>query len=189
MKLSSESKKYLATIVDEEFKAAIEAANDAFAEAEATSEKLFKAFEDNLEELKEEFISKAGKLIKDMGLTYTPNYNGVTPVVRVTTPYCGNTRELARWVFAETALDAGATKAFRDALDVLLNAKNRAIGRIALVTDASKGVEGIEAEVRRIAREELKDAQGKVSRICGQIAKQTIKQVNKQVKKITKKGK
>lgn len=182
MKLSSESKKYLATIVDEEFKAAIEAANDAFAGAEATGEKLFKAFEDNLEELKKEFISKAGKLIKDMGLTYTPNYNGVTPVVRVATPYCGNTRELARWVFNETALDAGATKAFREGLDTLINAKNRAIGRIALVTGASKGAEGIEAEVRRIAREELKEAQEKVSRICTKIAKQTIK-------KITKKGK
>lgn len=185
MKLSSESKKYLATIVDEEFKAAIEAANDAFAASEATGEKLFKAFEDNLEELKESFRLRVDKLIKDMGLTYTPNYNGVTSVVRVTTPYCGNTRELARWVFAETALDAGETKAFRDALDVLLNAKNRAIGRIALVTDTSKGAEGIEDEVRRIAREELKEAQEKVSRICAKIAKQTIKQV----KKITKKGK
>jgi vacuolar-type H+-ATPase subunit H len=184
MKLSSESKKYLATIVDEEFKAAIEAANDAFAKSEATGEKLFQAFEDNLEELKKEFISKAGKLIKDMGLTYTDHYTGVTSVVRVTTPY-GNTSELARWVFVETALDAGATKAFRDGLDILLNAKNRAIGRIALVTDASKGAEGVEDTVRRIARDELKEAQEKVGSICKKIAKQTVKQV----KKITKKGK
>lgn len=184
MKLSSESKKYLATIVDEEFKAAIEAANDAFAKSEATGAKLFKAFEDNLEELKKKFISSAEKLIKDMGLTYTNNYKGVTLMPRLTTPYFGNSRELARWVFNETALDAGETKAFRDALDILLNAKNRAIGRIALITDASKGSAGIEDEVRRIAREELKDAQEKVSRICNKIAKQTVKQV----KKITKKG-
>lgn len=165
MKLSSESKKYLATIVDEEFKEAIENTNDAFAQAEATGKKLFEAFEDNLKEINKEFILRVGKLVKNMGLTYTTNYTGISPVPRVTTPY-GNTSELARWVFKETALDHGAAKAFRNALDVLLNAKNRAIGRIALVTDASKGANGIEDEVRRIAREELKEAQDKVSSIC-----------------------
>lgn len=188
MKLSKESKKYLNSVVEEEFEVALLNGNDARDNANTAALKLYDAFLEELEALKKEFKTKVEALVDRMDLTWVPSYNMGDIEVKMQGPY--NQHTLERWAFVETAADQGAVKSFSDALEQIYHARARSFGRVALITDASKGADGVEDTARKICREELDIAQRNVRDICEEVAEAAADKAKRLVKKqSSKKGK